>query len=263
MRPQLLIGRQRQWRRRPRRRCINSSFLSLRSNFSTLLFFAGAFSPGQCKINLKCTPPPAIAAFAARKFPFMEEKKKITKKEETVEVRKRPSQTRCPPSSPLPPPLFPSYRIVQLTVSIMWRGSHLIKLVQAVQSLKRGEWEGERRRGLWWEGRKKNCTYVRESGQIIKYKLISVLISVFRAMNCIWKIKKDMTAAPRSPPCNLLAESSKREVGGEEEKEIKHYVNMAAWIFFVLFLLFARFGNDFQNGKNCHIRTCVPFGKCV
>lgn len=104
---------------------------------------------------------------------------------------------------------------------------------------------------------KKNCTYVRESGQIIKYKLISVLISVFGAMNCIWKIKKDMTAAPRSPPCNLLAESSKREVGGEENKgKNTHWVNMAAWIFFVLFFC------SLPDFGMSHIRVGVPFGKC-
>lgn len=69
-------------------------------------------------------------------------------------------------------------------------------------------------------------------------------------MNCIWKIKKDMTAAPRSPPCNLLAESSKREVGGEDKKEVKYCVNMAAWIFFCpFFCLFARCWKDFQNIK--------------
>lgn len=87
-------------------------------------------------------------------------------------------------------------------------------------------------------------------------------------MNCIWKIKKDMTAAPRSPPCNLLAESSKREVGGEKKTEKKkHCVNMAAWIFFVLFLSFARFCNDFQNRKKktdlSHICTCVSSSKNV
>lgn len=119
--------------RRPTRRCINSSSLSLCSNFSTLLFLQKPFHQVNVKLTwnvhlLQQSPP-------RRSEISFHEKILQKKKEKPAGARKRPSQTRCPP---LPPPLFPSYGIVQLTVSIMWRGSHLIKLVQAVQSLKRG-----------------------------------------------------------------------------------------------------------------------------
>lgn len=84
---------------------------------------------------------------AARKFPFMKKYYK-KKKRKTGGSEKK---TLADPLPPLPPPLFPSYGIVQLTVSIMWRGSHLIKLVQAVQSLKRGGSESEREGGVGGE----------------------------------------------------------------------------------------------------------------
>lgn len=69
-------------------------------------------------------------------------------------------------------------------MSIMLKSSHLIKLVHAVQSLKRDE-------------REKNKTR-RESGQIIKYKLIKCFESESGAMNCIWKIKKRYGRLPHS-----------------------------------------------------------------
>lgn len=61
---------------------------------------------------------------------------------------------------------------LQLVMLITWRVSHLIKLVHAVQSLKRRRRRGRQKKKIALKSR-------RESGQIIKYKLISVFESVF------------------------------------------------------------------------------------
>ena len=86
---------------------------------------------------------------------------------------------------------------LQLVMLITWRVFHLIKLVHAVQSLKRRR---RRRR----RGRKKKKIALksrRESGQIIKYKLISVFESVFGSNELRFGKLKRYGRFPRSVFC--------------------------------------------------------------
>lgn len=97
-----LIGR-----RQPRRRCFSSSSLSLRSNFSTLLFFM--LKPFH-QVNVKLTwnvhllqqSPPSLLG----KNSFHGKKKIRQKKKKWGWWEKDPRRPAAPPS-PLPPPLFP------------------------------------------------------------------------------------------------------------------------------------------------------------
>lgn len=102
---------------------------------------------GQCKINLKCIPPPAIAPLNSENFLLCR-----NLREWRGRVEKEPRR----------PTFFFLSLLQNCTIHNVdnVKSSHLIKLVHAVQSLKK----------------KKNALMSRrESGQIIKYKLISVL----------------------------------------------------------------------------------------
>lgn len=80
---------------------------------------------GQCKINLKCIPPPAIAPLNLEIFSFMQE---FARMERTS--GKRASQTYI---------FFLSLLLKNCTIHNVdnVKSSHLIKLVHAVQSLKK------------------------------------------------------------------------------------------------------------------------------
>lgn len=122
------------------------------------------------------------------------------------EEQKRPSQTYF-----FPPPSLQNCTIPDVDNV---ESSHLIKLVHAVQSLKR----------------KKKLHLCRESGQIIKYKLISVLIPCSEHWIAFRKLKRYgrlLTLAVRV--YHLLLESSKRE-------KKKTYINSAALILYIRIL---------------------------
>lgn len=96
------------------------------------------------------------------------------------------------------------------------KSSHLIKLVHAVQSLKK----------------KKNALMSRrESGQIIKYKLISVLNPSTEQWIAFRKLKKDMGQLLTLTVWvyNLLLESSKK-------KKKNHSIHSAALILYIRIL---------------------------
>lgn len=122
--------------------------------------------------------------------------------------RKNPSQTYF-----FPPSLLQNCTIHDVDNV---ESSHLIKLVHAVQSLKR---------------KKKKLHLCRESGQIIKYKLISVLIPCSEHWIAFGKLKRYgrlLTLAVRV--YHLLLESSKKE------QNKKNYINSAALILYIRIL---------------------------